>query len=84
MGIFNTILSTIGEEFIQKLSNSCQITLLAVDEAHCVSQWGHDFRPAYKQIGKIRRVIPNVPILAVTATATINVRHDIIQQLKLR
>ncbi len=57
------------------------IQLLAVDEAHCISQWGYDFRPAYLKIGQIREILPNVPILALTATATLPVVKDIQEKL---
>ncbi len=60
------------------------ISLIAIDEAHCISQWGHDFRPAYLQISDLREVKPEVPFLALTATATRQVQEDIILQLKLR
>ena len=60
------------------------VSLIAVDEAHCVSQWGHDFRPSYLKIADARHVYPNTPVLALTATATRDVRHDIVQQLRLR
>jgi ATP-dependent DNA helicase RecQ len=60
------------------------ISLLAVDEAHCVSEWGHDFRPEYRQIGATRARFPTAPLLALTATATARVRADIIEQLRLR
>ena len=53
------------------------ISMIAVDEAHCISQWGYDFRPEYKQIAGIREILPNVPILALTATATPEVAKDI-------
>src|SRR5262245_2982758 len=58
--------------------------LLAVDEAHCISQWGHDFRPEYSQLGEVRRKLGNPPTIALTATATEDVRDDIIRQLGLR
>lgn len=61
-----------------------KLSLIAIDEAHCVSQWGHDFRPAFRNLDKIRSLLPNIPILAVTATATDTVRADIIKSLKLR
>lgn len=59
------------------------VTLLAVDEAHCISQWGHDFRPAYLRIRSLRQVLPDVPFMALTATATTVVLDDIIKQLQL-
>jgi ATP-dependent DNA helicase RecQ len=57
---------------------------IAIDEAHCISQWGHDFRPEYRRLAELREVFPNVPIGAYTATATPRVRADIIAQLHLR
>ncbi len=60
------------------------LSLLAVDEAHCVSEWGHDFRPEYRQLGRLRARHPQVPMLALTATATERVREDILDQLRLR
>ncbi|MGD0653487.1 MAG: RecQ family ATP-dependent DNA helicase [Thermoguttaceae bacterium] len=60
------------------------IKLLAVDEAHCISQWGHDFRPDYARLGYFRRILGNPAAIALTATATDNVRRDIIEQLDLR
>ncbi|ULQ52552.1 RecQ family ATP-dependent DNA helicase [Flavihumibacter fluvii] len=60
------------------------VSLVAIDEAHCVSQWGYDFRPSYLQIASLRQSLPQVPILALTASATPMVREDIIQQLTLR
>ncbi|MCY2960985.1 MAG: DNA helicase RecQ [Planctomycetota bacterium] len=56
---------------------------LAVDEAHCISHWGHDFRPEYRLVGEVRRRLPHVPILALTATATPQVRADIVRNLGL-
>ena len=63
---------------------SQDVGLFAVDEAHCVSQWGHDFRPDYAKLAMIRDLKPDVPVLALTATATPTVLEDIIHQLRLR
>ncbi len=60
------------------------VNLLAIDEAHCISEWGHDFRPEYRQLAQMREVFPAVPMMALTATATERVRKDILVQLKLR
>jgi len=67
-----------------KLQRGRGIALFAVDEAHCVSEWGHDFRPEYRQIGQLRERFADVPMLALTATATDRVRADILSQLRLR
>ncbi|MBC7449608.1 MAG: RecQ family ATP-dependent DNA helicase [Hymenobacteraceae bacterium] len=58
------------------------VRLIAVDEAHCISQWGHDFRPAYRQIAQLRDLLPGIPVVALTATATEQVRQDIREQLR--
>jgi ATP-dependent DNA helicase RecQ len=58
--------------------------LIAIDEAHCISEWGHDFRPEYRQLARLRQWFPNVPLLALTATATNRVRADIVRQLDLK
>jgi len=60
------------------------VNLLAIDEAHCISEWGHDFRPEYRQLAELRQLFPTVPLMALTATATERVRHDIVELLKLR
>ena len=60
------------------------VRLLAVDEAHCISEWGHDFRPEYRQLAELRKLFPETPMMALTATATGRVRADIIKLLKLR
>src|SRR3984893_17130910 len=71
------------DTFLERALN-WDITQIAIDEAHCISEWGHDFRPDYRQLAKLRRHPPDVPIMALTATATERVRGDIVKQLKLR
>ena len=60
------------------------ISFFAIDEAHCISEWGHEFRPEYRQLSRLREFFPDRPIAAFTASATQRVRHDIIEQLRLR
>jgi ATP-dependent DNA helicase RecQ len=60
------------------------VARFAIDEAHCISEWGHDFRPDYRRLADLRRLFPEVPILALTATATDRVRSDIVASLELR
>jgi ATP-dependent DNA helicase RecQ len=60
------------------------VSLFAIDEAHCISEWGHEFRPEYRQLSSLRKNFPDRPIAAFTASATRQVRHDIIEQLALR
>lgn len=69
-----------SEIFLNKV-RKMPVSLITVDEAHCISQWGHDFRPAYRRIARLRTLFPGVPVLALTATATLSVVHDIQQQL---
>ena len=72
-----------GERFIDFLEG-LNISLFAIDEAHCISSWGHDFRPEYRQLAKLKRFFPEVPIIALTATADKLVRQDIIKYLGLQ
>lgn len=77
----------LGERFLPFLdivANKLGISAFAIDEAHCVSEWGHDFRPEYRQMQRVRDRYPDIPIMGLTATATERVRQDIIQQLTLR
>jgi ATP-dependent DNA helicase RecQ len=63
---------------------SLPLAFFAIDEAHCISEWGHEFRPEYRQLSSLRRHFPDKPIAAFTASATQRVRHDILEQLQLR
>ena len=72
-----------GESFLARLA-TCDVSFVAVDEAHCISQWGHDFRPEYRQLGRLRELLPGISLHAFTATATAQVRRDIRTQLGLR
>ncbi len=72
-----------SEIFLERLKQM-KVNLLAIDEAHCISQWGYDFRPSYLQLAAIREHLPNVPVLALTATATKNVEQDIQDKLAFK
>ena len=67
----------------QRFLQSLDVSLIAIDEAHCISEWGHDFRPDYRNLKSLRRDFPGVPVIALTATATEPVREDIVNQLGL-
>jgi ATP-dependent DNA helicase RecQ len=69
-----------NETLIERLKKM-KVSILVVDEAHCISQWGYDFRPSYLNIAKIRNILPDIPVLALTATATPNVVEDIQEKL---
>jgi ATP-dependent DNA helicase RecQ len=71
------------QNWIQQLASKDRLSLVALDEAHCISTWGHDFRPDYQGMYRIKEWVPNVPILALTATATKQVEEDIITYLQL-
>jgi ATP-dependent DNA helicase RecQ len=74
----------IATERFRERINQLDVNLIAVDEAHCISQWGYDFRPSYLRIAELRDLLPDVPVLAVTATATNQVIDDIQEQLKFK
>jgi ATP-dependent DNA helicase RecQ len=73
-----------GSESFFSMISSCNVSFVAIDEAHCISQWGHDFRPEYRQLGRLRELLPGISLHAYTATATARVRRDIAAQLGLR
>jgi ATP-dependent DNA helicase RecQ len=72
------------DNFLLDVHSKIGITGFAIDEAHCVSEWGHDFRPEYRQLSQLRQYFPSIPFIALTATATERVREDIARQLQLR
>ncbi|XP_078065693.1 bifunctional 3'-5' exonuclease/ATP-dependent helicase WRN isoform X2 [Mustelus asterias] len=69
---------------LKKLDDSVGITVIAVDEAHCISEWGHDFRNSYRKLGALKRFLPQTPVVALTATASPSIRSDIIESLMLK
>src|SRR2546421_11203242 len=71
------------DTFLERALN-WNIAQFAIDEAHCISEWGHDFRPEYRELKKLRQHLPDVPLMALTATATERVRADIVKELGLR
>ncbi len=72
----------LSEGFLERLQE-IDIALFAIDEAHCISSWGHDFRPEYSQLGKLRELFPDIPLIALTATAEAHTRQDILRLLHL-
>ena len=75
---------TLFKEEILEMLGSCRVDCITIDEAHCISEWGHDFRPEYRRIKDLRQAFPHAVFLAVTATATERVRQDIITNLALK
>jgi len=73
----------LGEPRFRERLASVRVALFVVDEAHCISQWGHDFRPAYLGLGEAVRALGRPPVLALTATAPPKVKDDILAQLQL-
>lgn len=78
------LLSEMFLPFLNLINAQMEISAFAIDEAHCVSEWGHDFRPEYRQLKTLRELYPQTPMMGLTATATDRVRRDIIQQLNLQ
>jgi len=73
-----------GSQPLRRMLQQARLRFIAIDEAHCISQWGHDFRPEYRQLGRLREEFPSVSLHAFTATATERVRRDIVGELRLR
>ena len=69
---------------IQALYSRQKLSRFVIDEAHCISSWGHDFRPDYKRLRELRQKFPGIPLIALTATATPRVRADILNQLHMK
>lgn len=76
--------AAVGTSILETLNERVGIDMIAIDEAHCVSQWGHDFRDSYRKLGQLRSIFPRVPFMALTATATPEVRLDICKSLRLK
>ncbi|TAK03312.1 ATP-dependent DNA helicase RecQ [Patescibacteria group bacterium] len=73
----------LAQPAFQVFLSHLNVSLIAIDEAHCISEWGHDFRPDYRNMKELRRVFPGVPVIALTATATPRVKEDILKELRM-
>jgi len=74
----------LAQKNFQEFLQSIPIQLIAIDEAHCISQWGYDFRPSYRKLDVIKKLFPSIPVLAMTASAIPMVQEDMIKQLQLK
>ena len=74
----------LGTDIFRARVDKMPVSFIVVDEAHCISQWGYDFRPSYLRIAELRDILPDVPVLALTATATPKVAEDIMERLRFR
>src|SRR5262245_47468944 len=78
------LVGSVGGESMQGLLRRLNVCTFAIDEAHCISHWGHDFRPEYRQLSRIKEIFPDTSVHGYTATATERVRRDVVQQLNLK
>src|SRR5690606_39843157 len=81
---YTTLFRSLQQDLVQQRIKAMNVNLIAIDEAHCISQWGHDFRPSYRHCQILRELLPGVPMMALTASATEKVCEDIISNLQLK
>src|SRR5205814_1732296 len=74
----------LGQNNFLNYLKDINVSLFAIDEAHCISQWGHDFRPEYLVLGQLKKQFPNIPLIALTATADTLTKKDIIEKLEVK